>query len=629
MVPLPAAVASTMRRRQRGQRCTGRHDVRRRLCLYREPDADRDRSGADGRRPRQRNLARRDASAITRQLRHRPGCARLHEPERHQRRLECGDRRAEPVGQQLGRELPGRTALGRYFNSSDDPSALARTISFVVNDGALSSAVASNDRHRHRGQRCAGRHDVRRRARLYREPGRHRDRSGTDARRPRQRRCSPRPRVTIIGQLRRRPGSSSVFTNQNGISGSLECSDRRAEPDGSRRSPTTRPRCARSAISTAATIRVRLARTVSFVVNDGALSSAIASKTVTVTAVNDAPVVTTSGGALAYTENQAATAIDPALTLADLDNVNLAGATVTIIGQLRRRPGRPRLHQPERHQRQLECSDRRAEPDRAAVRSPTTRPHCARSAISTPATIRARSRGRSRSSSTTARWTAQSRARTVARHRGQRCAGRHDRPAARLPIPRTRPPTAIDPALTLADLDNTTLARRHASRSPATSPPARTALVFADQNGISGSWNAATGVLSLSGSRVGRRTTRPHCARSAYFNTSDDPSALTRTISFSRQRRRARQQCRQPRPSGHRGQRCAGRRRLRRRRWPIPRTRSPTAIDPALTLADVDNTTLAVGHASRSRPTSPAGEDRLVFTDQNGISGSLMPRPAC
>ncbi|MGB7989486.1 MAG: DUF4347 domain-containing protein, partial [Candidatus Methylophosphatis roskildensis] len=49
-----------------------------------------------------------------------------------------------------------------------------------------------------------------------------------------------------------------------------------------------------------------------------------------ITAVNDAPAVTTSGGALAYTENQAASAIDVGLTVSDNDSTNLSGATVTI-----------------------------------------------------------------------------------------------------------------------------------------------------------------------------------------------------------------------------------------------------------------------------------------------------------
>ena len=50
-----------------------------------------------------------------------------------------------------------------------------------------------------------------------------------------------------------------------------------------------------------------------------------------VTPVNDAPVVTPSG-TLSYTENQAATAIDAALTVSDVDSANLTGATVPITG---------------------------------------------------------------------------------------------------------------------------------------------------------------------------------------------------------------------------------------------------------------------------------------------------------
>ena len=43
-----------------------------------------------------------------------------------------------------------------------------------------------------------------------------------------------------------------------------------------------------------------------------------------------APVVTSTGSTLAYTENAAATAIDPGLTVSDADSTNLTGATVSI-----------------------------------------------------------------------------------------------------------------------------------------------------------------------------------------------------------------------------------------------------------------------------------------------------------
>jgi len=51
---------------------------------------------------------------------------------------------------------------------------------------------------------------------------------------------------------------------------------------------------------------------------------------ITVNAANDAPVVTATAGNLSYTENDAATAIDPGLTVTDVDNANLTGATVAI-----------------------------------------------------------------------------------------------------------------------------------------------------------------------------------------------------------------------------------------------------------------------------------------------------------
>jgi hypothetical protein len=62
----------------------------------------------------------------------------------------------------------------------------------------------------------------------------------------------------------------------------------------------------------------------------GSNTSGAQSFTITVVPPNASPVVTTTAGNLAYTENQAATAIDPGLTVTDSDNANLTGATVAI-----------------------------------------------------------------------------------------------------------------------------------------------------------------------------------------------------------------------------------------------------------------------------------------------------------
>ena len=73
------------------------------------------------------------------------------------------------------------------------------------------------------------------------------------------------------------------------------------------------------------------ARTVTFVLTDGdGGTSATNTTTVTVTGVNDASVLAGTAGALAYTENASATIIDSGITIADVDDANLTGATVTI-----------------------------------------------------------------------------------------------------------------------------------------------------------------------------------------------------------------------------------------------------------------------------------------------------------
>lgn len=72
-------------------------------------------------------------------------------------------------------------------------------------------------------------------------------------------------------------------------------------------------------------------RTVTWIVSDGVESSAPVTSTIEVDSINDAPVLT-AGGVLAYTENQAATAIDATITVADADHANLASASAQITG---------------------------------------------------------------------------------------------------------------------------------------------------------------------------------------------------------------------------------------------------------------------------------------------------------
>ena len=71
-------------------------------------------------------------------------------------------------------------------------------------------------------------------------------------------------------------------------------------------------------------------RSISFVANDGTLPSNTVTKSVAMVAVNNSPVVTAGGGSPTYTEDGAAVVVDPGVTVSDVDNTNLASATVTI-----------------------------------------------------------------------------------------------------------------------------------------------------------------------------------------------------------------------------------------------------------------------------------------------------------
>ncbi|RAS15053.1 putative Ig domain-containing protein, partial [Microvirgula sp. AG722] len=77
-------------------------------------------------------------------------------------------------------------------------------------------------------------------------------------------------------------------------------------------------------------------RTISFSVSDGSKSSAVVSRSVTVAAVDQTPVTTTSGGSAAFAagDNTASTpvVVDSGITVSDLDNSTLASATVSITG---------------------------------------------------------------------------------------------------------------------------------------------------------------------------------------------------------------------------------------------------------------------------------------------------------
>ncbi len=122
-----------------------------------------------------------------------------------------------------------------------------------------------------------------------------------------------------------------AFTNQNGITGSWNSTTGVLTLSGSATVANYQTALRSVTYQNTSDNPTTSNRTATFSVSDGNLSGT-ATRTISVTAVDDAPVVTTTGTTLAYTENDPATAVDTGLTVSDVDNTNLASATVTISG---------------------------------------------------------------------------------------------------------------------------------------------------------------------------------------------------------------------------------------------------------------------------------------------------------
>ncbi|WP_186289687.1 cadherin-like domain-containing protein [Methylomonas koyamae] len=91
--------------------------------------------------------------------------------------------------------------------------------------------------------------------------------------------------------------------------------------------------------------------------------------------------------------------------------------------------------------------------------------------------------------------------------------------------------TIIDSALTVSDADGSYLANATVSISSGFVSGQDT-LAFTNQNGITGSWNASTGVLTLTGN-ASAATYQTALRSITYVNSSDAPSTATRTVSFT------------------------------------------------------------------------------------------------
>ena len=217
-----------------------------------------------------------------------------------------------------------------YTNTSDNPSALTRTISFTVNDGDANSNTLTRD------IAFTSVNDAPVQATIEGTPLAYSENDGavaitstitfTDV----DDTNVESAMVQISGNY---AGAQDVlaFTNQNGISGNLvgntltlTGSATLAQYETALRSIT---------YNNTSDNPSALTRTISFTVNDGDANSNTQTRDIAFTAVNDAPVqATIEATALNYTENDGAVAITSTLAITDLDDTNIESAVVQISG---------------------------------------------------------------------------------------------------------------------------------------------------------------------------------------------------------------------------------------------------------------------------------------------------------
>ncbi len=269
------------------------------------------------------------------------------------------------------------------------------------------------------------------------------------------------------------------------------------------------------------------ARTVSFRVSDGTLLSNAVTTTVTVSRVNDAPVLNATGGSAAFVEDAGAVAVDPGVVLADVDDANLAGATVAISANY------------ASGQDSLTFVNTASITGSWNAGTATLTLSGTDTVANYQAALRAvRFANSSHTPSTATRTVtfgvADAAAATASATRTVTVAAANDAPSL---LAGGGSPTwtegnaavAVDPAIQVADLDGDQIAGGTVAIGGNWSSDDR--LLFTNQNGITGSYNAGSGLLTLSG--TASAATYQTALRSVRFeNVSGQPSTLQRSIDF-------------------------------------------------------------------------------------------------
>lgn len=335
---------------------------------------------------------------------------------------------------------------------------------------------------------------------------------------------------------------------------------------------------------------------------------------ITVTDVNDAPVVTTSAGTTAITEGAPATPVDGALTVADQDDTELEGAVVRVATGLR---GGDELVYADQSGISgtydsgtgiLTLSGTASVADyQAALRSVAFR-----HAGDDPGTAR------------TVRFTVDDGdAVSAPADRAIAITPVNDAPvltttAAALAYPEGAGPVAADPGLTVTDADSAQLAGATVQIT-ADHNAAQDTLAFTNQLGISGSYDAGTATLTLTGT-ASVASYQAALRTVTYANSSAAPTPATRTLTFLVADTDGATSGAATRDVSLGAVNDAATVTMTPTALAYTEGAAPATLDAGLTVADPDDTDLE-GAVVRLSAGFQAG-DVLGFVNQGGITGS-------
>jgi len=360
-------------------------------------------------------------------------------------------------------------------------------------------------------------------------------------------------------------------------------------------------------------------RTISFSVSDGLASSNVSVRDIDISAVNNAPQLTTIEAApVNYDENDGAISVTSTLAIGDPDNINLESATVSISNN------------------HVSSEDLLTFTDQNGISGNynSTNGILTLSGSSTLDNYEAAIRSVTYTN-TSDNPNNSSRTITIAVDDGSQgsntlsrdidITSANDAPvqgaieSATLTYTENSGPQTITSSLAITDVDDTD--QETATVQISNNHSAEDELTFTDQNGISGSYNSTTGVLVLTGTaslndyEVALRSVE-------YVNNSDNPNPATRTISFTVNDGDANSNVQTRNIAISPLNDLPVLDLIETTLLQYTENDLPQIITSSITLFDVDNTTLESA-SIRIAGNYIATEDSLNFLDQNGISGTF------